>query len=269
MSELVWGLPEGQVFESGVDRGVFFPRGADGVAWNGLVSVQDNPTGGELQERFMDGRKYTVQKNRESFAATITAFMYPFAAETALGRVAWSSRSPGLYAAQQTMREFDFSYRTLIGTGADQDAGYKIHLVYNALASPSEVAYSTVGDAIDLVDFGWQLTTRPEVMEDNFGNEVYSAHLVIDTRYTYAWAIEALEAILYGSASTTARMPTATEVFKLYEDASILRITDHGDGSWTADGPDDIIKMLDATSFEITWPSAVYIDSESYQISSL
>jgi len=121
-----------------------------------------------------------------------------------------------------------------------------------------------MSDSTDTSPFSWNISTVPIKMGD-----VSSAHLIIDPRFAYPWVIQELEDLLYGSSGNNPYLPPPEEILDLFEDASILKITDHGDGTWTAEGPDEAIRMLDSTTFEITWPSAVYIDSTTYRISSL
>ena len=124
---------------------------------------------------------------------------------------------------------------------------------------------SSFSDGINPAIFEWSLNTVPEILPTG----EFSAHVVINPKNAYPWAMSAIEDILYGTGISDSRFPGIIEVVDLFENASILRITDNGDGSWTAEGPDEAISMLDSTSFEITWPSAIYLDSETYRISSL
>jgi hypothetical protein len=139
--------------------------------------------------------------------------------------------------------------------------GYKIHLVYNAVVKPSSVVYSNDAAAT----FKWDFTSIPVLIPD----VALSAHFVIESSTAYSSTVAEIEDLLYGTESTDARLPSPSEIFEVFEKHSILRIIDNGDGSWTAIGPASAIVMLDSTTFQITWPSAVYIDAESYTIRSL
>ena len=56
--------------------------------------------------------------------------------------------APGVYAGQQNRKPFGFCYRSLIGNDTEgTDYGYKLHLVYGCLASPSEGSHSTINDS--------------------------------------------------------------------------------------------------------------------------
>lgn len=257
MTRISWGSDDVRLFEIGVDRGVLYPDQGRGVPWNGLIAVDEAPSGSDVVENYLDGQKFATHRKVESFEATIEAYHYPVEFEPYDGHFSFRS--------SQRRRQFGFSYRTLVGNAElGQNYSYKIHLVYNALAAPSSRDYQSLSDSSEMIPFSWNISTIPIKMGD-----VSSAHLIIDPRYAYPWVIEDLEKLLYGSNENEPYLPPPSEILELFEDASILRITDHGDGSWTAEGPDEAIQMLNPTTFEITWPSAVYIDAVTYRISSL
>lgn len=257
MTRINWGSTDARLFEFGVDRGVFYPEDGRGVPWNGLTAVNEAPSGSDVVENYLDGQKFATRRRMESFAATIEAYNYPVEFEPYDGQIS--------FRRSQRRRQFGFSYRTLVGNAElGSSFSYKIHLVYNALATPSAVNYHSLNDSSDTSPFSWSISTIPIKMGDSS-----SAHLIIDPRYAYPWVIEELEKMLYGSNENEPYLPPPGEILDLFEDASILKITDHGDGTWTAEGPDSAIQMLSETMFEITWPSAVYIDDVTYRISSL
>lgn len=246
MSLNIWGSPSTRSYETGIDRGVFYSNTGIAVPWNGLISVSEKSFGEEQAFIYIDGERRRNNVSLGSFEASIEAYTYPSEIES--------------------NQKFNFSYRTLIGTTLDSEKqDYKLHIVYNALATPTDKDYSTVNDSAEPLVFNWDISTTPLKLT----NARASAHFVIDTRVAYPWALEAIEDILYGSDTTEAYLPSLGELLAIFEDSSILKITDHGDGTWTAEGSDEIIQMLDATTFQISWPSAVYINEETYQISSL
>lgn len=256
MAKLNWGANGERIYGAGVDRGVLYPSVGPGVAWNGLTSVDEAPSASDPFVRYIDGVPFRTQKLNDSFAATINAYMYPQEFEVHDG---FDTRATG-----QKREPFGFSYRTTWVDDND-NVHYKIHLVYNALATPSKKTYDSEGEDVEIADFSWDITTTP--ME--IPSAGVSAHLIIDTSKAYSWTLEALENILYGDDDTEPRLPSPEEVLAIFDMNSILKITDHGDGTWSAEGPDEIVSMLDATSFQIDWPSAVYIDTESYIVRSL
>lgn len=263
MSRLIWDKVGERFYESGIDRGVLYVDGQPGIAWTGLTSVVEHPSGGSQRAYYIDGVKYLNVPSSEEFEATINAFTYPneFAQCDGTTQV-----HHGLFISQQTRKSFGLSYRTRIGndlTGTDH--GYKIHIVYNALATPSQRTNKTFESSIDPFDFSWDITTRPPAST----GYKRTAHLVIDSRLTNPQTISAVEDILYGTDSNAARIPSLVELVNVFETNTVLTVTDHGDGTYTVTGPPEAIQMLDSTTFQITWPSAVYIDAESYTISSL
>lgn len=258
MSRITWGDPGTRFFEAGVDRGVFYPQEGPGVPWIGLIAIQEAPSGADLYENFYDGIRNRLTRLGESFAAQIEAYTYPPEFEAYDGVV---DRLGG-----QKRKEFGFAYR--VQTADDIQGlsrGHKIHLVYNATTIPSDRDYASVSKSTDLTTFSWGVTTRPH----RFLDGSFSAHVVIDTRVAHAWAVKALEDILYGTADLDPRLPSPDEVVQLFEDASILRVTDHGDGTWTAEGPDEAFNFGPNGYFEITWPSAIWLDQNTYRLSSL
>jgi hypothetical protein len=155
----------------------------------------------------------------------------------------------------QTKKSFGLCYRN----------NREIHLVYNAFVSPSSDQYSSISDDISPVTFSWGFTTTP--MATPYARP--TAHIVVALDYANAGAISDLENILYGNGASGASLPNPSDVLALFDPYAILKITDNGDGTWTADGPDSAITMLDDITFQIDWASAVFIDSDSYYIRSL
>jgi len=256
MTMLAWHTDSPVKYETGIDRGVLYPIEGPGVVWNGLISVEEQAAEDSIRSYYIDGIKYLDVAPRKDYKASIRAFSVPREFLSCLGeRVV----RPGCSVANQPRARFNLSYRTM--TGVDS---YKIHLVYNAFASPANVNHRSIDGSASTDNFSWDISTVPIKMGPS-----YSAHLVIDPRLAYATVIEDLERMLYGSPDNDPYLPSPQEVLDLFEDSSILKITDHGDGTWTAEGPDEAIRMLDPTTFEITWPSAVYIDAVTYRISSL
>ena len=264
MTRITWNAPGERFFESGVDQGVLYPRGVAGVPWNGLVSVNETPTGGEVSPRYLDGVKYLDEMSSEEFAATISAFTYPEEFAACDGT---SSSGKGLSFGQQRRKPFDLVYRT--GKGNDTvslDLGYKIHLVYNAKATPSSKAYSTIKQTTDASNFSWNIVTTPIPIP---GLRPLS-HLIIDSTKTDSYLLAVIEDILYGTDEDDPRMPTPLELKTLVEEWLTLVITDEGDGTWTAEGPDDLFNFPadEDGIFELNWPSVVQTGDGTYTISS-
>lgn len=259
MTRITWNEAGTRLFEAGVDRGVFFPQDGPGVPWNGLSSVKEAPSGGDVSASYFDGKKYLTQRAVEGFAGTIEAFTYPdeFIEYDGVGRHLIS---------QQQRKYFGFSYRTAIGNDLEGiDHGYKLHLVYNAMVSPAGKDYATISENAEALNFSWNFTTLPILIS----GAKASSHLVIDSTKAHPWTLEAIENVLYGSVDGQPVLPAPADVVEIFEENAVLRVTDNGDGTWTATGPDEAITMLDSTTFEITWESALYIDDKTYTLTSL
>lgn len=263
MTRLSWAAVGERFYEIGVDRGVLYVDNQEGVAWTGLTSVVEHPSGGSPRPFYIDGVKYLNLPSSEEFEATINAFTYPDEFASCDGTARFHR---GLFITQQPRKSFGLSYRTKVGNDlAGTDYGYKIHIVYNALAAPSQRANNTISDSTNPSDFSWDITTRPPAMT----GYKQTAHVMVDSRSTNPATISAIEDILYGTDSNSARIPTLTELIDVFETYATLTVTDNGDGTFTVAGPVEAIQMLDVTTFRITWPSAVVVDANSYTISSL
>lgn len=214
MAAIVWDATGAKHFETGVDHGVLYPISSGGtyplgVAWNGLVSVTESPSGAESNPQYADNIKYLNLLSAEEFGATIEAFTYPDEFAQCDG-----SASPvlGVKMGQQGRKVFGLSYRTILGNDVDgQEHGYMIHLIWGALAAPSERAYSSVNDSPEAITFSWELTTTP-IPVTNFKP---TASMVIDSTKADADALEAFELILYGTALVDPRLPLPSEVITL------------------------------------------------------
>lgn len=204
--------------------------------------MEEAPSDTDVSIRFLDGVKYQQNRFLGYFSGNIEAYYYP------------SGFHEDVFTRKR-VRSFGLSYRT--GTAKN----YRIHLVYNVTVSPPTHIYQQG----ETDPFRWLFTSLP-VEIPGFNR---SAHLIIDVATAYASTVSDLEDVLYGTEETDPRLPTPEEVLAIFEENSILKVTDHGDGSFTVTGPDSAITMIDSTTFEITWPSVVLIDSDTYQISSL
>lgn len=261
MTKLNWNAVGSRFYEAGVDRGVLYVDGYPGVPWNGLTSVNESPSGGDPKSFYQDGVKYLAVPSPEEFEGTITAFTYPDEFSRCNGDA--EPRS-GMYLTHQKRKPFSFSYRTTIGNDLSESAGYKLHIVYNALASPSERANQTFTDSTDPNDFSWKITCKPPAMS----GYKPTSHVVLDSRSTDPSALSAVEDILYGTDTDQARLPTIDDLLAAYDTISTLTVVDNGDGTWTATAPFDVIRMVDGDTFEITSPSAIFLDDTTYTLSS-
>lgn len=212
MTKIKWDETGKRLYETGADRGVLYKKddlGAygNGVAWNGLMSVAENPEGAEPTAIYADNIKYLTLVSNEEFKATIEAYTYPEEFEECDGS---KEIVDGLTAGQQPRKGFGFSYRTLIGNDVKGDKlGYKLHLVYGCKAQPSSKSYESVNDTPEAMTFSWDITTDPVEM---WGDLSPTAILTIDSTKVDSEDLAAIEAILYGGESEDATLPNPQAV---------------------------------------------------------
>lgn len=212
--KLIWDKTGERLYETGVNKGVLYPVSTDGtyplgVAWNGLTAVTESPSGAEATPLYADNIKYLNLMSAEEFGATIEAYTYPDEFAVCNGE---AELAAGVAIGQQARKMFGMSYQTKIGNDIDaNEHGYKIHLIYGALAAPSEKAYTTINDSPEAITFSWELTTTP-VEVDGFKP---TATLVIDSTKVDAEKLTAIENILYGTEAEEARLPLPNEVLNI------------------------------------------------------
>ena len=227
MSKLVWDQTGTREYETGVKNGVLYPQGEGGtypkgVAWNGLISVTESPSGAEATALYADDIKYLNLMSNEEFGATIEAYMSPEEFDQCDGT---ASLATGVSIGQQKRKTFGMAYKTTIGNDVDgNDYGYKLHIIYGAQAAPSERAFATINDSPEAITMSWELSTTP-VTVTGFKP---TAHLEIDSTKVKKESLAALELILYGKDPTSdggadgvePRLPLPDEI------ASIMKVAD-------------------------------------------
>jgi len=215
MAVLLWDQIGERLFETGVDHGVLYVPDVTGeydtgFAWNGLISIQETPTGAEANPTYADNIKYLNLISLEEFGATIEAYTYPpeFAEFDGL-----SVPQPGVTVGQQSRGIFGLSYRTRLGNDLEGDAlGYKLHLVYGCSATPSEKAYNTVNDSPEAITFSWEVTTTPVPVTGLRPTSL----ITIDSTTVAPADLTALETLLYGAVATEPALPTPDAVIALF-----------------------------------------------------
>ena len=221
MAKLVWDEAGKHIYETGVSKGVLYVMSdtpgtyEKGVAWNGLSSVSESPTGAEVSAIYADNIKYLNLMSREEFEGSIEAYTYPDEFMACDGSAS-PEDAKGFVVGQQDRKTFAFCYQTKVGNDLNPEAGYKIHIIYGALASPSERSYETVNDSPEAMTFSWDITTTP-VAVTGFKP---TAHVELDSTKIDKTKLEKIEAKLYG--------------------------TDEPSGEPTLLMPDEIINMLKA-----------------------
>lgn len=211
MARIEWSTPGEREFEAGVDRGVLYVGSNPGVPWNGLIEVNQSRSGGEAKPRYLDGMKISNYATPEEFEATIEAFMYPPVFEQCDGTLAIQN---GLKATQQRRKSFGMVYRTGLGDDLQGlNVGYKLHILYNLRAEPSDRAFQTLNDETEPVTFNWNITSRGELVP----GFAPTAHFTIDSRDVPAELLQTLEDILYGDEDATPSLPSAGELVFLFD----------------------------------------------------
>lgn len=218
MAKLKWDETGKRLYETGTKMGVLYPQNEDGsypkgVAWNGLMSVTESPSGAEASALYADDAKYLELYSNEEFGFTIGAYTYPDEFAECDGS---AELAKGVNIGQQPRKAFGLSYRTIIGNDTKgSDYGYKLHLVYGAKASPSERSYASVNDSPEALELSWECTTTPVAVT---GHKP-SAHIEIDSTKIDEGKLTKIEDILYGKdggePATDARLPLPDEIIQI------------------------------------------------------
>ena len=218
MAKLVWDESGKRIYETGVQKGVLYVQDEGGtypkgVAWNGLTAVTESPSGAEATPLYADDIKYLELRSAEEFGATIEAYTYPEEFEACDGS---ASLAKGVSIGQQDRKAFGLCYRTVVGNDVQGNAhGYKLHLIYGAVASPSEKAYATVNDSPEAVTFSWEITTTPVEIE----GFKPTASITIDSTKVNPAKLAELEKKLYGDTGD-AQLPLPSEVKTIFAEPS-------------------------------------------------
>ena len=216
--QLTWDNTGDRTYETGLDHGVLYPINnsgnyTPGVAWNGLSSVSESPSGAEASAIYADNIKYLNLYSAEEFGATVEAYTYPDEWMECDGSAEVAN---GVVLGQQDRKTFGLCYRTVLGNDVDGDKhGYKLHLIYGCKASPSERQYQTINDSPEAITFSWEITTTP--INVSGGHKPVSC-ITIDSTKADATKLGNLEQILYGTPASgnteavDARLPLPDEV---------------------------------------------------------
>ena len=202
MAKIVWDKTGERYYETGVKQAVLYVQDSSGtypagVAWNGITAVSESPSGAEATALYADDTKYLNLMSKEEFSATIEAYTYPTEFEQCDGS---ANIATGVTIGQQARKTFGLCYRTAVGNDIDgSDYGYKLHIIYGALAAPSEKAYATINDSPEAISFSWEVSTTP-VTVDGFEP---TATVTIDSKTIDSSKLAILEAVLYGQDTTS------------------------------------------------------------------
>ena len=214
MAKLIWNEAGKRLYETGVDRGVLYVSDGlggytKGVVWNGLVSVNESPSGAEATPLYAGNIKYVELMSNEEFGASIEAYTYPEEFEQCDGS---AELAEGVTIGQQPRKAFGLCYRTKIGNDtAGDEHGYKIHLIYGAKAAPTEKSYTTINDSPEAITFSWEVTTTPIEV----AGHKPTATLTIDSTKVASDKLEAIEKKLYGDTVGEPTLLTPAEILAI------------------------------------------------------
>jgi hypothetical protein len=261
MPILQWNQVTDRTFETGLDRGVIYLNDGRVFPWNGLTSVKTKDSKSTTAVYF-DGVKCSEDVTLGAFEAEITAYTYP---DAMLELEGYSQINAGVMIASQRPQTFSLSYRTQVGSALEPEGvGYKIHLIYNATAIPSDKEYSTLSDSPEAMEFSWNITTIPEEVDGLHP----SAYIEIDSRKADPVLLEELERLLYGGVTANPALPTWEELITILSGFFRVEIIDNRDGTWTATTRfDGYITMVSPTEFQLDNVTAEYLDADTYKIS--
>lgn len=260
MATLTWDDVGERVYETGLDRGVLYLADGSAVSWNGLTSIIENYHV-ETSPVYYDGMKITDLVSFGDFSATMKALTYP---DEFIEIEGYSYMKRGILLGQQAPKTFGLCYRTQIGNDVQGDnAGYKIHILYNVTAVPSDRTYASLGADLSVVEFEWEIVAVPEEVPGFHP----TAHIVINSNDVHPWLLQELEEKLYGSSQAVASLIPMADLVTFIRDWYSIQIVYNGDGTWTAYSErEGFITVESDGFFTITGVLAIYLDAYTFQI---
>lgn len=262
MASLVWDQLGERYYEAGVSKCVLYGTDTLGVAWSGITAIEEN-IAHETEAVHFDGFKFNEIVTVGDFTAMLRALTYPDAFLSYEGVL---EDQKGFFIANQAPARFSLSYQTKVSNDLG-DPGYKIHILYNLTAIPSQRERKTLSLDIEPLEFEWSITSIPEEIE-TFRP---TSHVIFDSRRVDSAMLADIEEILYGGEDNDAYLPSLKGLASFIRKWNRLVIHDNGDGTWTATSPDDdttTIIMVDDTTFQIDSDTATYLDADTYTITS-
>lgn len=218
MSVLVWDADTTRFYETGAKKVALYIKGEQGygtgIAWNGVTSISEKPSGAEETKLYADDIKYASLRSAEDFALSIEAYQYPPEFALCDGT---ASPVTGVYLGQQPRKTFGLAYVTTIGNDESTEKGYKIHVVYNCMASPSERSYQTINDSPSAISFSWEISTTPTTVTGYKNTAIITIDSTKFTSETLKAKLKAVEDKLFGTTSTDATLPTPDELLALLQ----------------------------------------------------
>ena len=261
MAKLVWDRIGVRTFDAGLDHGVLYLTDGSGVPWNGLISVKETTPTETDEVAYFDGEKFVGEQFDGDFAADMSAYTFP---DEFLEFDGYISPEPGLFIGNQPSKTFSMCYRTYIGSDLlGTGLGYKLHILYNLTAVSQGVSRTTLAETTTPQTFQWNLSSCPEDAEGYRP----TAHVILDSRYIDEDLLAAIEELLFGSEDADAHLPSLQELIDFALGFNRVVITDHGDGTWTATGPNDRFSIV-GDQFEIFDTNSLDVDADTFVVSS-
>lgn len=258
---ITWDDVDQRNHQSGLDRGVLYLPNGSAVPWNGLTSVIES-FDKSSSPVYYDGMKINDLVSLGSFSANMKAFTYPdeFTELEGLAEV-----RDGVFYADQMPQLFGLCYRTQVYNAAGDVTGYIIHVLYNVTAMPNSKTHLTESASATLAEFEWVITAVPEEIP-GFSP---TAHIIIDTAKVDPLLLIEIEKGLYGDGVIAASLIPMDDLVAMLTNWFILKITDNGNGTWTASTTRTgiIVPSADPTVVHLLQANVVYLDSVTYRIS--
>lgn len=247
MSRVTWDGSTDRTYSTGVSQAVLYPKNSPGVAWNGLVSVKENGDANTTSIS-LDGQLAIAENPPGSFAGNLSAYMYPDELEACIGIAGGITGQP--------RKDFGLSYLD----------NHQLHILYNVMFKPGSDKYETLSETPSALEFGWDFTTTPVAVP--WGRP--SSHILVMIDQAAPEALSALEDVLYGNAANDPSLPDPQAIYDIFDPYALMTVIDNGDGTWTADDHGHgAISMINGSTFQIKWPSVVYLSDTTYRIHSL
>lgn len=214
---LVWDEEGKKQFETGVSDVALFVKDSTGaygkgVAWSGVSSIQESPSGAEETALYADNIKYASLRSREDLGYTIEAYQFPEEFEVCDGT---AQIIKGVRLGQQKRSAFGIAYKTVVGNDADSEAGYKLHIYYNGIASPSEKSHETINDSPDAITFSWEVTTTPVTVN----GYTSASSIELDSTKVQESVMKSIEDKIYGTAESEPELPSLDEIINIVKAA--------------------------------------------------
>lgn len=258
MTKITWDSTGSRFYETGISKAIFFTNDGIAISWNGLTSVTDTNKSTETIS-FIDGYRYLNKISLDSYTGTINAFTYPEEFSEYIGDTSYGE-------VYNSPKYFNLCYQTKIGNDISGiDLGYKIHIIYNAIATQATNEYNSYGSTITPTEFSWNIDTIPVEIPDLKP----SSHIIIDSTKTNSETLSIIEEMLYGTDLVDPVLPSINDLLTIFNENAYFRIIDNGDGTFTAIGNSESVKLIGADEYELSSDTIFMLSNDTFQASSL